>query len=313
MERSELVSIVAPVYNESLGIAEFHRRLSAALGSETFELILVNDGSRDGSGEAIEELAASDSRVRAIHLSRNFGHQAAITAGLDTARGDAVVTIDADLQDPPEFIPTLLATWREGADVVHAVRHIRPGEPRWRLWAIRAFYRLFGRISGLTDFPGNSGDFRLMSRAARDAVCELPERVRFVRGLVSWIGFRQVCVEYERDPRYAGASNYPLSRLLRLAADGIVSFSSAPLRAAAALGLVLSSVAFLSIPMVIALRLAGLYSVSGIASIHILVLLIGGIQLVFLGILGEYLGRNYDEAKGRPVYILGPAPRPPPS
>lgn len=309
MERPELVSIVAPVFNESECLDEFHRRVSAALAGETFELILVNDGSRDGSAEAIESLAARDPRVRAIHLSRNFGHQAALTAGLDAAVGDAVVTLDADLQDPPEFIPALLAAWRgEGADVVHAVRHVRPGEPRWRLWSIRTFYRVFARVSGLADFPGNSGDFRLMSRRARDAVCSLPERVRFVRGLVSWVGFRQLSLEYERDARYAGRSHYTLSRLLGLAADGVVSFSSAPLRSAAALGLVLSTVAFLAIPIVVALRLLGLYAVSGIASIHILVLLVGGIQLVFLGVLGEYLGRNYDEAKARPVYIVGPPP-----
>ncbi len=304
----ELISVVAPVYNEADGIAEFHRRVSAALVAEHYELILVDDGSRDGSGVLLAQLAAADSRVRCVHLSRNFGHQAAVTAGIDTAEGDAVVTIDADLQDPPEFIPELLAAWRAGADVVHAVRHVRPGEPRVRLLAIRGFYRVFERISGLPDFPGNSGDFRLMSRRAADALRALPERNRFIRGLVSWVGFRQVSIEYERATRFAGESKYPLSKLLRLAADGVVSFSSAPLRFAAGLGLMLSAFAFLAIPIVIALRLAGLYHVSGIASVHILVLLIGGIQLVFLGTLGEYIGRGYDETKGRPVYIVGPPP-----
>ncbi|MDX6681712.1 MAG: polyisoprenyl-phosphate glycosyltransferase [Solirubrobacteraceae bacterium] len=304
----QLVSVVAPVYDEADGIAEFHARLSAALADEDYELILVDDGSSDGSAELMEELAAADPHVRCVHLSRNFGHQAAVTAGIDMARGDAVVTIDADLQDPPEMIPTLLAMWRAGNDVVHAVRHVRPGEPRLRLWAIRAFYRVFARMSRLPDFPGNSGDFRLMSRAAADAVRALPERVRFVRGLVSWVGFRQVSVQYERDARFAGRSKYPFSRLLLLAVDGVVSFSAVPLRFAAALGLIFSTVSFLAIPIVIALRLAGLYEVSGIASIHILVLLIGGIQLVFLGILGEYLSRNYDESKGRPVYIVRDPP-----
>ncbi len=197
--------------------------------------------------------------------------------------------------------------------IVHAVRHVRPGEARLRLWAIRRFYRVFARVSGLADFQGNSGDFRLISRRAADAIRALPERVRFVRGLVSWVGFEQISLEYERDERYAGASKYPFSKLLLLAIDGIVSFSAVPLRCAAALGMVFSTVAFLAIPVVIVLRLAGLYHVSGIASIHILVLLIGGIQLVFLGVLGEYLGRNYDESKGRPVYIVSePAPLTPP-
>jgi len=310
----QLISVVAPVYDEAGSIGEFHRRVSAALADENYELILVNDGSRDGSAELLEELSAADPHVRCVHLSRNFGHQAAVTAGIDMALGDAVVTIDADLQDPPEFIPTLLAIWREGNDVVHAVRHVRPGEPRLRLWAIRAFYRVFARVSGLPDFPGNSGDFRLMNRTAADAIRALPERVRFVRGLASWVGFRQVSVQYERDPRFAGRSKYSFATLLLLAIDGVVSFSAVPLRFAAALGLLFSTVSFLAIPIVIVLRVAGLYEVSGIASIHILVLLIGGIQLVFLGILGEYLSRNYDESKGRPVYIVAePPPRPPKS
>ena len=170
----------------------------------------------------MEQIAAADRRVRCLHLSRNFGHQAALTAGIDAAQGDAVVTIDADLQDPPEFIPELLADWRAGADVVHAVRHVRPGEPRMRLWAIRAFYRVFERISGLQDFPGNSGDFRLINRMAADALRSLPEHNRFIRGLVSWVGFRQISIEYEREERFAGSSKYPLSKLLRLATDGVV-------------------------------------------------------------------------------------------
>ncbi len=308
MPQTELISVVAPVYNEADGIAEFHRRVGAALADVTFELILVNDGSRDGSGVLMEQIAVADRRVRCLHLSRNFGHQAALTAGIDAAQGDAVVTIDADLQDPPEFIPDLLAHWRGGADVVHAVRHVRPGEPRMRLWAIRAFYRVFERISGLPDFPGNSGDFRLMNRTAADALRSLPEHNRFIRGLVSWVGFRQISVEYEREARFAGRSKYPLSKLLRLATDGVVSFSSAPLRFAAGLGLLFSAVSFLCVPIIVALRLGGLYTVSGTASIHILVLLVGGIQLVFLGTLGEYIGRGYDETKGRPVYIVAPPP-----
>jgi polyisoprenyl-phosphate glycosyltransferase len=306
--REHVISVVAPVYNEIETLAEFRRRTTAVLDGERYELIFVNDGSTDGSGELLDDLAARDPRVRPVHLSRNFGHQAAVTAGLEAAQGAAAVTIDADLQDPPEVMPRLLEQWRAGADVVHGVRHERPGESRRRLLAIRMFYRLFGRLSGLEAYPGNSGDFRLISRPALDALNGLPERNRFVRGLVSWVGFRQASVVYERDHRFAGTSKYPLSKLVRLAMDGIISFSAVPLRFAAWLGLVMAAVAFIAIPVVAILRLAGLYSVSGIASVHILVLLIGGIQMFFLGVLGEYLARDYDETKRRPVYIVGPPP-----
>ena len=303
-----LISVVAPVYNEIESIGEFYRRVATALGPEKFELVLVNDGSNDGTGEVVERLAAADPAIRPIHLSRNFGHQAAVSAGIDAAHGDAVVTIDADLQDPPELIPKLLDRWRDGAEVVHGVRHVRPAEARWRLAAIRLFYWLFNRISGLADFPGSSGDFRLMSRSAVDALKALPERNRFVRGLVAWVGFSQVSVVYERDPRYAGTSKYPLTKLIKLAFDAVVSFSALPLRLASWVGLLFSLVAFLAIPVIVVLRLTGLYEVPGIASVHILVLMIGGIQLVFLGVLGEYVARDYDETKRRPTYIVGPPP-----
>jgi polyisoprenyl-phosphate glycosyltransferase len=305
------VSVIAPVYNEVETLPEFHRRITAALAGHRYELVLVNDGSTDGSAELIERLAASDPAVRPLHLSRNFGHQAAVTAGLDAARGAAAVTIDADLQDPPEVIPRLIEQWSAGAEVVHGVRHERRGESRRRLLVIRSFYRVFNRLAGLASYPGNSGDFRLIARPALDALNALPERNRFVRGLASWVGFRQASVVYERDARHAGSSKYPLRKLLQLAADGILSFSAVPLRVAAWIGLVMSLTAFLAIPVVVVLRIAGLYEVSGIASIHILVLLVGGIQLLFLGVLGEYLARNYDETKRRPVYVLGEAPKPP--
>jgi glycosyltransferase involved in cell wall biosynthesis len=303
-----LISVVAPVYNEVETLPEFHRRVTSALADHRYELVLVDDGSTDGSGELLQQLAAGDPSVRPVHLSRNFGHQAAVTAGLDAARGAAAVTIDADLQDPPEVIPRLLEQWAAGADVVHGVRHERRGESRRRLFVIGAFYRVFNRLSGLTSFPGHSGDFRLISRPALDALNALPERNRFVRGLVSWVGFRQVSVVYERDARYAGRSKYPLRKLLHLATDGILSFSAVPLRMAAWLGLLMSLTAFMAIPVVAILRLAGLYEVSGIASVHILVLLVGGIQLLFLGVLGEYLARDYDETKRRPVYVLREPP-----
>jgi polyisoprenyl-phosphate glycosyltransferase len=303
-----LISVVAPVYNEVETLPEFHRRVASALAGERYELVLVNDGSTDGSAELLERLAADDPCVRAVHLSRNFGHQAAVTAGLNTARGAVAVTIDADLQDPPDVIPRMLDEWRRGADIVHGVRHARRGESRRRLALIRAFYRVFNRLSGLGTFPGNSGDFRLISRPALDALNALPERNRFVRGLVSWVGFSQVSLVYERDARYAGSSKYPLRKLVGLAANGILSFSAVPLRLAAWLGLVMAVVAFIAIPVVVILRVAGLYEVSGIASAHILILLVGGIQLLFLGVLGEYLARDYDETKRRPVYIVGQAP-----
>lgn len=285
----------------------FCDRVSEALRGEDYELVIVDDGSTDGSRELLVELAGRDPRLRSVRLSRNFGHQPAISAGLDQALGEAVVTIDADLQDPPEVIPELIARWRAGADVVHAVRHVRPGEPRARLLAIRAFYRVFGRIAGLPNFSPDSGDFRLIAGPALAAVRGLPERNRFLRGLVAWVGFEQETVVYERAARAAGASKYPAPKLVRLALDGIVSFSTMPLRMAAVMGIVFSGLAFLTIPVVVVLRLLDLYHVSGIASVHILVLLIGGIQLVFLGVVGEYLARTYDEGKQRPIYLLAPA------
>lgn len=301
-----IVSVVVPVLNELQVLPEFHRRLTAALAGERFELVYVDDGSTDGTRAELLRLKAADARLRPVFLSRNFGHQAALTAGIDHARGTAVITIDGDLQDPPEIIPRLLERWRQGAEVVHAVRHVRPGESRWRLAAIRAFYKVFARVGDASAFPGNAGDFRLIAGPALTALRELPERNRFVRGLVSWVGYRQAIVEYEREARYAGTSKYPLMKLVALAADGIVAFSTVPLRFAAALGMVFSALAFLAIPVVAALRLLDLYEVSGIASVHILVLLVGGVQLVFLGVIGEYLGRTYDEGKRRPVYLVTP-------
>jgi polyisoprenyl-phosphate glycosyltransferase len=260
----------------------------------------VDDGSTDGTGEVLRRLAQEDSRVRVLRLSRNFGHQAALTAGLDYASGDAVVTTDADLQDPPEFIRRLLDEWRRGADVVHAIRRERPGEQWWRLALIRAFHRFFTRFTGN---PSNSGDFLLMDRAALHALSSMPERNRFIRGMSAWIGFRQTEVAYDRAARFAGETKYPLRRLFKLAADGIVAFSYVPLRAASVIGLVVSLFALIAIPVVVALKLAGEY-VPGIASITIVMLLLGGIQLLTLGVIGEYLARAYDEAKRRPIYLV---------
>jgi dolichol-phosphate mannosyltransferase len=235
-------------------------------------------------------------------LTRNFGHQAALTAGLDHAAGNVVVTIDADLQDPPELISKLLSRWHEGADVVHAVRETRAGEPWWRLALIRSFYRVFGRFAEIESI-GNSGDFRLLDRRAVEMLEQMPERNRFLRGMTVWLGLEQDTVAYNRDARYAGETKYPLRKLAQLALDGIVSFSVVPLRIAAVLGLVVSAVALLAIPVVVGFRIAGEY-VPGIASVTIVLLLLGGFQLLTLGIIGEYLGRTYEEAKRRPIYMV---------
>jgi len=290
------------MFNEVETARAFYDRLSAALDGLEWEFIAVDDGSTDGTTELLRELSADDQRVRVIRLSRNFGHQAALTAGLDHAGGDVVVMIDADLQDPPEEIPRLLDEWRRGADVVHAVRASREGEPRWRLVLIHAFYRLFGRIARI-EAAGNSGDFRLLDSRALTVLTDLRERNRFLRGMSVWIGFEQAVVHYDRDPRYAGATKYSLARLVELGFDAIISFSYVPLRLAAVVGTLVSVVALLGIPVVIALRLAGEY-VPGIASVTIVLLLLGGIQLLTLGIVGEYLGRSYDEVKRRPIYVV---------
>lgn len=297
-----LLSVVVPMYNEAAVAARFHQRLHTALVGVNFELIAIDDGSTDETSAVLRRLAGGDARIRIVRLSRNFGHQAALTAGLDHARGEAVVTIDADLQDPPELIPTMIAKWRQGADIVYAVRRSRAGERRRRLLAIRGFYRLFTRIAKL-EHMANSGDFRLFDRRALQVLLFMRERNRYLRGMSSWVGFDQVPVYYERDARYAGETKYPVSRLIQLAADAIASFSYVPLRVAALLGLVFSVIALAGIPVVLALRLTGSY-VPGIASVHIVMLLLGGIQLLTLGIMGEYLGRTYDEAKHRPIYVV---------
>ena len=288
--------------NEGATVDTFYVRLCAALGDVPWEMVAVDDGSTDDTIPRLRALAEQDPRVRVLCLTRNFGHQAALTAGLDHAAGDVVVTIDADLQDPPELINKLLSRWQEGADVVHAVRDTRAGEPWWRLALIRSFYRVFGRFAEIESI-GNSGDFRLLDRRAVEMLEQMPERNRFLRGMTVWLGLEQDTVVYNRDARYAGETKYPLRKLAQLALDGIVSFSVVPLRIAAVLGLVVSAVALLAIPVVVGFRIAGEY-VPGIASVTIVVLLLGGFQLLTLGIIGEYLGRNYEETKRRPIYIV---------
>ena len=297
-----LLSVVAPMFDEEEIVDAFYERVRTALDGRPFELIVVDDASRDRTPEILDRLADSDPRVSVLHLSRNFGHQAAITAGLEHARGNAVVMIDGDLQDPPELIPTMLDQWRRGSDVVYAVRESRAGEGWFKLTTARWFYRIFTRVTGL-DLQQNSGDFRLLDRRALDAVLSMSERHRFLRGMTVWVGFTQTAVPYERDARTAGETKYTLGRMIRFSLDAISSFSWLPLQAATLLGFAFSIVAFLGLPLVIVARIAGIY-VPGVSTILFVILLLGGIQLITVGIIGEYVGRIYDEVKGRPLYVV---------
>jgi dolichol-phosphate mannosyltransferase len=297
-----LLSVVAPVLDEQDLVLAFHERVCAALEGVPFELVLVDDGSTDGTPQLLAELADHDPRVRVIELSRNFGHQTALTAGLDHARGDAVVMMDGDLQDPPELIPTMLERWRNGCDVVYAVRRRRAGETRFKLVTARWFYRLFG---ALTDVPlePDSGDFRLLDGAPLDALRTMRERNRFLRGMTVWVGYTQTAVPYEREARAAGETKYTLRKMVSFSLDAVSSFSHRPLQLASVLGFLCAAVAFVSIPVVVALRLADSY-LPGFGTLTIAILLLGGIQLMAIGLIGEYVGRIYDEVKGRPLYVV---------
>ena len=294
--------MVAPVFDEEEIVEAFYGRVVRALAGVPFELVLVDDGSTDRTPELLAGLASTDPRVKVVSLSRNFGHQAAITAGLDHASGEAVVMIDADLQDPPELIMEMLEHWRQGSDVVYAVREQRAGETWFKLASARWFYRFFARMTRL-DLRQNSGDFRLFDRRALDVLLGMRERSRFLRGMSVWVGFTQTAVPYQRDARYAGETKYTLTKMLRFSLDAVSSFSHAPLQAATLLGFVFSLIAFLGIPVAIAAKLADLY-VPGVTSLLIVVLLLGGIQLITVGIIGEYVGRIYDEVKDRPLYVV---------
>jgi dolichol-phosphate mannosyltransferase len=298
----DLLSVVAPVYNEEGTIEEFYSRVRAALEGLNFELVLVDDGSSDSSATILERLAESDPRVRLVFLSRNFGHQTALTAGLDHARGDAVVMLDADLQDPPELIPRMLDHWRRGCDVVYAVRERREGESRFKLSTAKWFYKLFDKLAQV-ELEHNSGDFRLLDRRPLDALLAMRERNRFLRGMTVWVGYTQAAVSYRRDPRHAGETKYTLSKMFKFSLDAISSFSHRPLQLATLLGFLISTLAFIAIPVVVVLRLSGSY-LPGFGSITIAILLLGGIQLIAIGIIGEYVGRIYDEVKGRPLYLV---------
>jgi dolichol-phosphate mannosyltransferase len=299
------ISVVVPVYNESAGIRAFHERATkalAALPGAVYELLYVDDGSTDDSFVQLAALAAADPRIRVVKLSRNFGHQIAITAGLDRATGDCAAVIDADLQDPPELIARMVEKWREGFDVVYGVRSKRRGDGAMKRLTASAFYRLLDRITGIR-IPVDVGDFRLMSRRALDELNRLREKDRFVRGLVSWIGFPQTGVEYERDERYAGETKYPYRRMIKFALDGITSFSTAPLKLATWLGYATSALAFLYLASVLVQHAMGI-TVQGWATIMVALLFLGGVQLICLGIMGEYLGRIFNELKPRPIYVV---------
>jgi dolichol-phosphate mannosyltransferase len=302
-------SIVAPVYNEIEILPEFYRRIKEVMDTagEEWELVLVDDGCTDGSTEKIHELAEMDKRVRPVIFARNFGHQIAVTAGLDYARGDAVVIIDADLQDPPEVILDLAAKWREGYQVVYAVRAEREGETWFKKFTAALFYRIIFRITDVK-IPLDTGDFRLLDRKVVDVMNSMRERHRFLRGMASWVGFRQIGVEYKRAARHAGVTKYPFRKMLALALNAITSFSYFPLQVATYVGFFAAGLAILAIPVVIVMRMTGSQAFLGQATTLISVLFLGGVQLISLGVLGEYIGRLYDEAKGRPLYIVSEAP-----
>ena len=297
-----LLSVVAPVFNEQDLVEEFYARVSKALAGFNFELVLVDDGSTDATPAILRRLASNDPRVHVVYLSRNFGHQTALTAGLDHARGDAVVMLDADLQDPPELIPSMVDHWRAGCDVVYAVREHREGESYFKLATARWFYRLFDKLTQV-QLHHNSGDFRLLDRRPLDALLSMRERDRFLRGMTVWVGYRQAAVPYRRDPRYAGETKYTLPKMLRFSLDAIFSFSHRPLQLATLLGFLVSTLALIAIPVVVILRIVGSY-LPGFGTLTIAVLLLGGVQLIAIGIVGEYVSRIYDEVKGRPLYLV---------
>ena len=301
-----MISIVVPCLNEEEVLRDTNRRLVAVLDHlpQNFEILYVDDGSTDGTPAILRELQALDERIRVVRFSRNFGHQMAITAGLEHASGDAVAIIDADLQDPPEVITDFVAKWMDGFDVVYGVRSERQGETAFKLWTAKVFYRLIGKLSD-TEIPLDTGDFRLMGRHVVDALLAMPERDRFVRGMVSWLGFSQAAVPYRRAARAAGATKFSLFKMLRFATDGIVSFSVLPLRLATWVGFAASGIALLGILITVVERLMGVEGlVKGWASILVAILFIGGVQLICMGIIGEYIGRIYGESKRRPLYVV---------
>jgi dolichol-phosphate mannosyltransferase len=308
-----VISVVVPLFDEAGNVSELIGRITAIMDrlapahGGTYEIVAVNDGSRDGTLAALRALAGRHPQLVVIDLSRNFGHQIAATAGLDAARGDAVVLMDGDLQDPPELIERFLEKWREGYDVVYATRKTRRGESAFKLLTARIFYRMIRRLTNVS-IPVDTGDFRLMSRRVVDALAQTREKHRFLRGLVSWVGYRQIGIEYERDPRFSGETKYPVSKMLGFAVDGITSFSEIPLRFATYLGFTVSTFAFVYIIVVLVRAVLG-QNEPGYTSLMVVLLFLGGIILISLGIIGEYLGRIYDQVKQRPLYLVSSVDR----
>jgi dolichol-phosphate mannosyltransferase len=307
MNMSSIVkySIVVPVYNEEEVIHETYRRLTEVMRStkEAYELLFVNDGSKDRTAEIIKEYSEQDPAVVLLDFARNFGHQIAITAGMDYARGEAVVVIDADLQDPPELILEMIEKWKQGFDVVYAKRTKRKGETYFKKQTAAMFYRFLRAMTDI-DIPLDTGDFRLLDRKVCDQMNSIQEKNRFVRGLVSWVGFKQIAVEYERDERLAGESKYPLKKMLKLSMDGITSFSYKPLKLASYAGVTLSGIGFIYLLVVMYLKLFTDSTITGWSSLIVIQLFFSGIILIILGMIGEYIGRIYDETKNRPLYIV---------
>ncbi|MDT8716176.1 glycosyltransferase family 2 protein [Clostridium sp. 19966] len=302
----KLVSIVVPMYYEELVVEECYKRLKKVMTDNdiNYEFVFVNDGSTDKTLPLLENIAAQDENVRVISFSRNFGHQIAVTAGINKAKGDAVVVIDADLQDPPEVIPKMIELWKQGYDVVYAKRKKRKGESFFKLVTAKCFYRFLHNMSDI-DIPLDTGDFRLMDRKVVNVFNSMKENNRFVRGMVSWAGFKQIPIEYERDERFAGETKYPLKKMLKFASDGIVSFSAKPLKLVGSIGLICVVLSFLIFLYAIIVKIAGSHNViSGWTSIMVVVTFLGGVQLLSVAVLGEYIGRIYDESKGRPLYII---------
>jgi len=305
LDEKILCSIIIPAYNEELVVQETYKRLKTVMDSinEPYELIFVNDGSKDNTAAIIRKLCETDERVKLVDFSRNFGHQLASTAGMDYSSGDTVVLIDADLQDPPELIPEMIRKWREGYEVVYGVRIKRIGETFFKKLTAKLFYRFMKSMTEV-DMPLDTGDFRLIDRKVCNALKTANEKNRYIRGLISWLGFKQIGIEYVRDKRFAGETKYPLKKMIKFAFDGITSFSYKPLKLATYFGTVISGLSFLYLLVVLFQRLFTDDTVAGWASILAVSLFFNGIILIILGIIGEYIGRIYDEVKGRPLYIV---------
>ena len=301
----KLISVVVPMYFEEEVAQECYNRLKSVMlqNNINYEFVFVNDGSTDRTMEILSEIAANDFRTKIVNFARNFGHQVAVTAGIAAAKGDAIVIIDADLQDPPEVIPELIAKWEEGYEVVYAKRKQRKGETWFKLLTAKYFYKFLNYMSDI-DIPKDTGDFRIIDRKIADVFNQMTERNRFIRGMMSWVGFRQTYVEYERDERFAGETKYPLKKMIKFASDGIIAFSTKPLRIVMSLGLLSVLISIIVLLYTITVKIIVNGTQTGWASIMVAITFFSGIQFLGLGIVGQYIARLYDESKNRPIYIV---------